>query len=191
MFQGKVPDCILSVAFFYWKITVNLSEFQTKLTTSQKPMLVDFWASWCVPCIITKPILKKLAKEYAEQVDFVSINADDSQDVLKHLGIFGIPTVIAFRDNHEVGRVTGAKNENTYRVIFENLSGGNDIKIPISQFDRILRLGLGAGFIILGISASNWLMVGIGSVISFLGIYDHCPMWNFVTELIKNNRNLN
>ncbi|MFN3491178.1 MAG: thioredoxin domain-containing protein [Anaerolineales bacterium] len=158
-----------------------LSEFQTKLSTSEKPILIDFWATWCVPCVMTKPILEKLAKEYAEQVDFVPINADDSQDILKHLGIFGIPTVIAFRGNEEVGRVTGAKNENTYRMIFENLSGGNDIKIPISQLDRILRLGLGAGFIILGISASNWPMVGLGSVISFLGIYDHCPMWNLFT----------
>lgn len=167
---------------------MNLSEFQTKLSTSQKPIVIDFWASWCIPCVMTKPILEKLAKEYAEQVDFVSINAGDSQEVLKHLGIFGIPTVIAFRDNHEVGRVMGAKNETTYRVVFENLSGGNDIKIPISQFDRVLRLALGAGFILLGISASNWLMVGLGSVISFLGIYDHCPMWNFVTQLIKSKQ---
>lgn len=167
---------------------MNLSEFQTKLATSEKPILIDFWASWCVPCVITKPILEKLAEEYAEQVDFVSINADDSPDVLKHLNIFGIPTVIAFRDNHEVGRATGAKNENTYRAIFENLSDGNDIKIPITQLDRVLRLGLGAGFILLGISASNWLIVGLGSVISFLGIYDHCPMWNLLTRLIKNNK---
>jgi thioredoxin 1 len=167
---------------------VNLSEFQTKLATSEKPILIDFWATWCVPCVMTKPILEKLAQEYAEQVQFIPINADDSQDVLKHLGIFGIPTVIAFQGNHEVGRITGAKNEKTYRVIFENLSGGNDIKIPISQLDRILRLGLGAGFIILGISASNWLMVGLGGLISFLGIYDHCPIWNMFTGLIKSNK---
>jgi thioredoxin 1 len=166
---------------------MNLSEFQTKLATSEKPILIDFWASWCVPCVITKPILEKLAKEYAEQVDFISINADESQEVLKHYSVFGIPTVIAFQNNHEVTRVIGAKNEKTYRIMFQNLSDGNNIKIPISQLDRVLRLGLGAGFILLGISASNWLIVGLGGVISFLGIYDHCPMWNLLTGLIKRN----
>jgi thioredoxin 1 len=164
---------------------VNLSEFQQKISTSEKPILFDFWAAWCVPCVMTKPILEKLAKEYAEQVQFVAINADESQDVLKHLGIFGIPTIIAFRDGQEFTRITGAKNENTYRAIFNNLSTGNDIKVPVSQFDRILRLVLGAGFIMLGFYASNWLMVGLGAGISFLGIYDHCPMWNFVANLVK------
>lgn len=167
---------------------MNLSEFQTKLATSEKPILIDVWATWCVPCVMTKPVLEKLAQEYAKQVQFIPINADDSQEMLKHLGIFGIPTVIAFRGNHEVGRITGAKNENTYRALFENLSGRNDIKIPISQLDRILRLSLGAIFIILGISASNWMMFGLGSLISFLGIYDRCPIWNFINGLIKSNR---
>ena len=97
----------------------------------------------CGPCGVAKPILEKLAKEYASQIDFLPINADDSQEVLKQFHVQGIPTVITLRNGKEIGRVIGAQNETNYRTMFEALSEGREIIVPVAQFDRILRLGTG------------------------------------------------
>ena len=78
-------------------------EFQQKITEADKPVIIDFWATWCGPCMTTKPILDKLAKEYADKINFMPINADDSREVLEQFRIFGIPTVITLKNGKEVG----------------------------------------------------------------------------------------
>lgn len=166
---------------------MNRSEFQQKISASSKPVIIDFWATWCGPCMMTKPILEKLAKEYADKVEFMPINADESREALEQFRVFGIPTVISLRDGKEVGRVTGAQNEANYRAMFEALSEGREIKVPLAQFDRMLRLGAGALFIMVGVSTNNWLVAGVGGVIAFMGIYDRCPIWNAITGMFKRN----
>lgn len=135
--------------------------------------------------MVTKPILEKLAEEYAGKVEFLQINADDSREILEQFHIFGIPTVISLRNGKEVGRITGAQNETNYRAIFEALSEGREIKTSLTQFDRMLRLGAGALFIMVAISTHNWIAGGIGSAIFFMGIYDRCPIWKAVTRFFK------
>ena len=134
---------------------------------------------------MTKPILDKLAKEYGDTVQFMPINADDSREVLEQFRVFGIPTVLTIRGGKEVGRVTGAQNEAGYRAMFEALSKGEEVKIPLSNFDRMLRLGGGGLFVMIGISTSNWIVAGIGGILAFMGIYDRCPIWNAVTGIFK------
>lgn len=134
---------------------------------------------------MTKPILDKLAKEYGDTVQFMPINADDSREVLEQFRVFGIPTVLTIRGGKEVGRVTGAQNEAGYRAMFEALSKGEEVKIPLSNFDRMLRLGGGGLFVMIGISTGNWIVAGIGGILAFMGIYDRCPIWNAVTGIFK------
>jgi thioredoxin 1 len=164
---------------------MNKIEFQQKISVSEKPIVVDFWATWCGPCMMTKPILDKLGKEYAEKVEFLPINADDSREILEHFRVFGIPTVITIRNGKEVGRVTGAQNEAGYRMMFEALAEGKEVKVPLTTFDRKLRLGAGGLFIMVGISTSNWLVAGVGGILAFMGIYDRCPIWQAVTGLFR------
>lgn len=164
---------------------MNIQEFQEKLDSAGKPIVVDFWASWCGPCMMTKPILDKLGKEYAEDVEFLPINADNSQEVLEKYRVFGIPTVLAIQNGKVVARVTGAQNEAGYRAMFESLARGKEVKIPMTQFDRMLRLGAGGLFIILGVTNGNWLVAGIGGILAFLGIYDRCPIWNALAGMFK------
>ena len=164
---------------------MKLAEFQQKIASAEKPIVVDFWATWCGPCMITKPILEKLGKEYANQVEFMPINADDSREILEHFRIFGIPTVISIRDGKEVGRVTGAQREAGYRSMFQSLASGGEVKVPLTPFDRVLRLGAGGAFIVIGTITSNWLVLGIGGILAFMGVYDRCPIWHAVTGMLK------
>lgn len=135
--------------------------------------------------MMTKPILDKLAKEYGDTVQFMPVNADDSREVLEHFRVYGIPTVLTIRGGKEVGRVTGAQNEAGYRAMFEALSKGVEVKTPLTNFDRMLRLGGGGLFIMIGISTGNWIVAGIGGILAFMGIYDRCPIWNAITGIFK------
>lgn len=163
---------------------MNLTQFQRKVSTAATPIVVDFWAPWCAPCRVTKPILEKLAQEYKDRVEFMPVNADESRDVLEHFKIIGIPTVLTIRGGEVVGRVTGAQNEAGYRSMFEALAEGREVKVPLSAFDRALRIGAGALLAVVGISTGNWLVLSIGGIIAFLGVYDRCPIWRALTKLI-------
>ena len=164
---------------------MNLTQFQNKVSTSDKPIIVDFWANWCMPCKVTKPVLERLADEYSDKVEFLPIDADHSRDVLEHFKVIGIPTVLAIRNGEAMGRLTGAQNESVYRAMFDALAEGKEVKIPISPVDRTLRLGAGMLLAMFGISSSNWLVLGIGAVIAFLGVYDRCPIWQAITRMIQ------
>lgn len=164
---------------------MNKAEFQQKLTTSQKPIVVDFWAPWCGPCKMTTPILEKLGAEFAEQVEFLPINADEAADLLEQYRVLGIPTVLAIREGKVAARITGAQSEAGYRAVFESLASGEKITLPMNQTDRMLRLGAGALLVMYGFTNGNWLLVGIGGVIAFLGIYDRCPVWNALLRMFQ------
>lgn len=164
---------------------MNLTQFQQIVSSADKPLVVDFWAPWCMPCKVTKPILEKLAAEYSGKVEFLPIDANQSREALEHFKIIGIPTVLTIRNGEVVGRVTGAQNEAGYRAMFDALAEGKEVKVPMSAFDRMLRLGAGALLVMVGISTSNWLVWGIGGIVAFLGVYDRCPIWRALTGLIS------
>jgi thioredoxin 1 len=169
-------------------LTMNITEFQQRVSQAGKPVVIDFWASWCAPCRVTKPILESLAGEYGNKVQFLFINADESRDVLEQFRVIGIPTVLALRDGEVVGRVTGAQNEAGYRAIFDALLEGRSIKIPLRPFDRMLRLGAGGLLVMVGISTNSWLIAGLGAILVFLGVYDRCPIWAALTRVAKSWR---
>jgi len=164
---------------------MNLLQFQQKISSADKPIVVDFWAEWCMPCKMTKPVLEKLAREYSDKVEFLPINADDSRDVLEHFKVMGIPTVLTIRDGEAIGRVTGAQNESVYRSMFDALAEGKEVRVPLSPFDRMFRLGAGALLVMYGVSNGNWLVLGIGAVVAFLGVYDRCQIWHALTGMLK------
>ena len=164
---------------------MNQTEFQQKISSTSKPVLVDFWAPWCAPCRMTKPMLEKLAQEYADQVEFLPIDADESQELVRRYRILGIPAVLVFQKGAETSRIMGAQSENDYRAVFDALARGSKVKMPLPAFDRMIRLGAGMLFLMVGIATSSWLLAGMGSLLTFLGVYDRCPVWKAFTGNLR------
>ena len=167
---------------------MNQKQLLEKAKASEKPIIVDFWAPWCAPCRMTKPVLEKLAKEYHDKVDFWPINSDQNQALLKELKIMGIPTVLLIQDGEIAGRYTGAQQEDAYRQMFEALATGSTIQIPISSVDRFLRLGIGTAAAIFALQTSTWWLLALGLLILFTGIYDRCPIWKAITGYFKKSK---
>jgi len=135
--------------------------------------------------MVTKPVLEKIAKEYADRVNFMPVNADDSREVMQMFRVHGIPTVITFRNGKEVGRITGAQGEHGYRAMFESLASGKQVRVPLTPQDRMLRVGAGGFILMFGLSANSWLLIAIGAILIFMGVHDHFAFWRSLTEKIK------
>lgn len=88
-------------------IKVSDRNFQEEVLESTMPVLVDFWASWCMPCRILEPVIEKLAEENQGKLRVCKLNTDENQHVAAQYGIQGIPTLIFFKEGKEVGRVVG------------------------------------------------------------------------------------
>lgn len=90
---------------------VNDSSFEKDVLQSKKPVLMDFWAEWCVPCRMIAAVIEAVADEYEGSATVVKLNVDENPSVSQRYGIKGIPTMILFRSGQEEARVVGATSK--------------------------------------------------------------------------------
>jgi len=88
---------------------VNLTDnnFNDEVSKSDLPVLVDFWAQWCMPCKVLNPILGELSKEYDGKVKFAKLDVEEGQSVASKFGIMSVPTIILFKDGKIKDQVVG------------------------------------------------------------------------------------
>lgn len=161
-------------------------ELFEQIRQSERPTVIDFWAPWCVPCRRTKPILDQLGQEFAGQVDFRAINADEHTELMRELKIFSIPTLLVVNEKREITRIVGAKTPQNYRALFVSLAAGEEARVlPISNQERLIRLGTGAALAALAWMYATWWLLPVGLLVMFWGVYDRCPIWQALTARFK------
>ena len=93
--------------------------FEAEVLKSDTPVLVDFWAEWCMPCKMLTPTIEKLAKDYAGKVKVGKVDTDSNRDVSLRYGISAIPTVILFRNGQVAQKFVGLRQEKEFKEVLD------------------------------------------------------------------------
>lgn len=160
---------------------MNKASFESKIRTSVKPVVVEFWAPWCVPCKIMSPLLDKVSADYQDKVEIIRLNADQNPELARALRIMGIPTLLGFRNGREVIRRAGAQNEVALRAIFEALYLEKPLIQGPAPLNRLLRLAVGLALGVFGwLNEVNYILLGAAALIFFSAVYDRCPVYRVI-----------
>ncbi len=89
-------------------VTIDESNFESEVTQSATPVVVDFWAEWCGPCKMIAPALEEIAGALGEKVTIAKINIDENPDTPGKYGVRGIPTMLLFKNGQAVAQKVGA-----------------------------------------------------------------------------------
>ena len=89
-------------------LDVNSNDFKKEVLNSEIPVLVDFWAEWCMPCRMIAPVVDELSEDYKGKVKFAKVNVDNNTQLATNLQILSIPLLILFKNGKEVTRIVGA-----------------------------------------------------------------------------------
>ena len=97
--------------------------FDSEVLSSETPVLVDFWAEWCVPCKAIAPIIDELADDFRGRVKVGKIDTDANKDVPSRFGINAIPTIILFHEGEIVRKFVGVMPKQEFAGELEKLAG--------------------------------------------------------------------
>jgi thioredoxin 1 len=92
-------------------LEVTQENFEKEIVNSDKPVLVDFWAPWCMPCKIIAPTVETIADEMKGKVKVMKSNVDNAPEVATELSILNIPTLILFKGGKEIARMIGVNSK--------------------------------------------------------------------------------
>ena len=90
-------------------VTVTDQSFKDDVLSSDKLVLVDFWATWCGPCRMVAPVLEEIAAEYAGTLTVAKLDVDANPDTARDYQVLSIPTLILFKGGEPVKQIVGAK----------------------------------------------------------------------------------
>ncbi|MFQ6101747.1 MAG: thioredoxin [Anaerolineae bacterium] len=88
-------------------LVVTDDTFENEVLQADQPILVDFWAAWCGPCTMVAPVVEAIAEEYEGMLCVARMDVDSNRQTPSRYGIYGIPTLILFKDGAEVTRIVG------------------------------------------------------------------------------------
>ncbi|HET7870308.1 MAG TPA: thioredoxin [Actinomycetota bacterium] len=90
---------------------VTDQDFEERVLKSDEPVLVDFWAEWCVPCHMVSPVVEEIGQEKGESLRVAKLNIDENPEVTRRYGVMSIPTLMLFKGGEEKARVVGARGK--------------------------------------------------------------------------------
>jgi thioredoxin 1 len=95
--------------------------FEAEVLNSPTPVLVDFWAEWCMPCRMLAPTIEKLAKDYGAKIKVGKVDTDANRDVSLKYGISAIPTVLLFQNGQVKEKFVGLQKEAKFKETLDTL----------------------------------------------------------------------
>ena len=100
-------------------IVLTDQNFEEEVLKSTSPVMVDFWATWCGPCVMAGPVVDSLADDYKGKVKVGKLDVDANQATAGKYGVMSIPTVILFKDGKEVARKVGFAGRPMYEQLLK------------------------------------------------------------------------
>jgi len=107
--------------YLFRKIMITLTDenFEKEIASSSRPILVDFWAQWCMPCSILGPILEKVVQDYEDRLTLAKVDLDTAPQIAQKYGIEQIPTVVLFKNGRPVSGFIGVRSEPAIREFLD------------------------------------------------------------------------
>lgn len=99
-------------------LELTTETFHSVVDSAPLPVVVDFWAEWCVPCKKVSPVLEEIAAEYGEKLAVAKVNVDSCPELAQEFQIMSIPTLLMFEAGQVVKKIVGAKSKTALLVEF-------------------------------------------------------------------------
>ena len=103
------------------EVTVTRENFETEVIKSDIPVIIDFWAEWCVPCKMIGPVLEEISEEYKGRVKVAKVNVDEAGELASDYNIVSIPTLMVFNNGEPVKQQVGAVSKQIIEGLFKEL----------------------------------------------------------------------
>ena len=100
-------------------VAITDKNFKKDVLENKLPVVVDFWAPWCMPCRMVTPIIEQLSEEYKGKVVVGEMNVDENTETASQFGIMSIPTVMVFKNGKPVKSLIGAQRKDNYKKMIE------------------------------------------------------------------------
>lgn len=91
-------------------VTITKENFEEEVIRSEKPVLLDFWASWCGPCRMLSPVVDKIAEEHSE-IKVGKVNTDEQPELAEQFHVMSIPTLVVMKDGKPAASAAGVRPE--------------------------------------------------------------------------------
>ena len=91
------------------ELKITRENFENEVMKSDIPVLIDFWAPWCGPCRMMRPIIEQLAEEYEGKAKVGKVNVDEEGELSQAFGVMSIPTIVLVKDGKVVKQAVGAR----------------------------------------------------------------------------------
>jgi len=102
-------------------IEINNENFKEEVENSKTPVIIDFFADWCMPCQMMKPVFEKVSKDYEGKLKFAKLNTEIAPEIAQRFRVQGIPCLVIVENGKEVGRIVGFSNESVLKQKIDSI----------------------------------------------------------------------
>lgn len=114
--ERMVTDMVEEIGY------TGLADAIARTKETGKPLVIDFWAPWCGPCRVLSPIVGEVSDELRGKVDFAKIDVEENGEAALEYGVMSIPTLIVFKDGHEVNRIVGSLSKGSLMLELDGIA---------------------------------------------------------------------